>query len=212
MRGWHVDLLSRSDDPAKAAVDTDVLVIATPDDAIGDVAASVEPCEATLVVHMSGALAPGVLGHHPRRAGLHPLVSIPDADVGTVRLLGGCTFATAGDAGVLEIVALLGGKAIEIHDEQRVRYHAAACVAANHLVVLTGQVERLAQQVGVPADAYWDLMETTLENVRQLGSARSLTGPAARGDTETIARHLAALDARARPLYELLSKEAAAWT
>jgi predicted short-subunit dehydrogenase-like oxidoreductase (DUF2520 family) len=82
-------------------------------------------------------------------------------------------------------------------------------VAANHLVALAGQVERLAARVGVPTDAYWDLMAGALDNVRRLGAKAALTGPAARGDQATIERHLAALPADERPAYEIMSAEAA---
>jgi hypothetical protein len=44
---------------------------------------------------------------------------------------------------------------------------ATAAGAANHPVALCAQVEGLAGRAGVPLDAYWDLMETTLENVRR---------------------------------------------
>ena len=72
-------------------------------------------------------------------------------------------------------------------------YHATATIAANHLTALCAQVESLATDVGVPVDAYWTLMSTTLDNVAAVGPAAALTGPAARGDWDTIRAHLAAL-------------------
>jgi predicted short-subunit dehydrogenase-like oxidoreductase (DUF2520 family) len=195
--GWTVDgPLDRGADVSHAARGVDILVIATPDDTIAEVAASVAPGDA-VVVHLSGALGLDALETHPRRAGLHPLAALPDAETGRRRLLGGC------------IVADLGGRAVEVPDGQRALYHATAVVAANHLVALAGQVERLAARVGVPTDAYWDLMAGALDNVRRLGAKAALTGPAARGDRATIERHLAALPADERPAYEVMSAEAA---
>ena len=75
----------------------------------------------------------------------------------------------------------------------RARYHAAAAIAANHLVALLGQVERVAGPIGVPLDAYLDLARGAVDNVAALGPAAALTGPVARGDEATMARHRAAL-------------------
>ena len=90
----------------------------------------------------------------------------------------------------------------------RVRYHAAACVASNHLVALLGQVERLAAHAGVPFEAFLPLVTGTVENVDELGPAGALTGPVARGDDETVARHVDALPDDERDTYEALVREA----
>ena len=90
----------------------------------------------------------------------------------------------------------------------RVRYHAAACVASNHLVALLGQVERLAAHAGVPLEAFLPLVRGTVENVADLGPAAALTGPVARGDLETVARHLDELPDDERDAYRALVVEA----
>ena len=59
----------------------------------------------TVVVHLSGALGLDVLAPHPRRASLHPLVPLPSAEVGRVRLRSGITFAVAGDPVAAELAA-----------------------------------------------------------------------------------------------------------
>jgi predicted short-subunit dehydrogenase-like oxidoreductase (DUF2520 family) len=82
-------------------------------------------------------------------------------------------------------------------------------VAANHLVALCAQVERLAARVGVPVDAYWDMMAATLDNVAAHGPGAALTGPAARGDRATLARHIAAIGPTEEALYRVLSNAAA---
>jgi predicted short-subunit dehydrogenase-like oxidoreductase (DUF2520 family) len=120
-------------------------------------------------------------------------MSLPDAATGSRRLLDACTFAVEGDPLMAEVVASLGGRAIDVPATSRALYHATASIAANHLTALCAQVESLAEQVGVPVDAYWTLMRTTLDNVADVGPAAALTGPAARADWETIRAHLAAL-------------------
>jgi predicted short-subunit dehydrogenase-like oxidoreductase (DUF2520 family) len=114
----------------------------------------------------------------------------------------------AGDPVAAEVVRALGGRSFTVADADRAAYHAAACIAANHLVALMGQVERIAAPVGVPFEAYYDLAKAALDNVGVLGPVVALTGPAARGDTATIERHLAALPPEERPAYEAMAAEA----
>jgi predicted short-subunit dehydrogenase-like oxidoreductase (DUF2520 family) len=109
---------------------------------------------------------------------------------------------------VHRVVDDLDGRAVAVVDGDRAAYHAAAAVASNHLVALLGQVERLADAVGVPLEAFLDLAAGSLDNVRAVGPAAALTGPAARGDEATIAAHLAALAPDERATYEALVAEA----
>jgi predicted short-subunit dehydrogenase-like oxidoreductase (DUF2520 family) len=199
--GWDVaPMLGRRDDPADAAGGVDLLVLATPDDAIRDVARAVAPVASTVVAHLSGARGLDVLAPHERRAAVHPLVALPTPEVGAKRLVGGW-FAVAGDSLADEVVTALRGRSFTVEDADRATYHAAAVIASNHLVALMGQVERLAGDVGVPLDAYLDLAAATLDNVAELGPGAALTGPAARGDEATIRRHLRALPADERRAY-----------
>ena len=186
--GWEsAGLLGRADDPTAAAAGVDLLVLATPDAAIGEVAARVDPVPTTVVVHLSGATGLDVLGPHVRRASVHPLVSLPDVEVGARRLRG-AWFAVA--------------------TEDRATYHAAAAVASNHLVALLGQVARLADAIGVPLEAYLDLAAGLLDDVWTVGPSAALTGPAARGDEATVAAHLTALPAGERATHRALAAEA----
>ncbi len=178
-----------------AAAGVDVVIIATPDAAVAEVAAAIAPVDTTVVLHLSGALGLDVLAPHPRRGSLHPLMPLPSAEVGRVRLSSGITFAVAGDPVAGFLGRALGGRCIEIDDEHRAAYHAAACIAANHLVAVLGQVERVAAPAGLGVDAFLDLAAAALADVAEMGPAAALTGPAARGDEATLARHRAALAA-----------------
>lgn len=203
VKGWTVPpLLGRHDTLADAAGDVDALVIATPDDAVATVAALVRPSRDAVVLHLSGSLGPDVLGPHPRRAALHPLVALPDPETGAQRLMSGVTFAVAGDPFARTVVAALGGRAVEVPDDRRVAYHAAASIAANHVVALLGQVERVAASAGLPLDAFLPLARAAVEDAGRLGPRAALTGPAARGDWETLARHLDALPQGERAAYQ----------
>jgi predicted short-subunit dehydrogenase-like oxidoreductase (DUF2520 family) len=206
--GWHVEPpLGRHDDLHKAAVGVDLLVIATPDAAVATVAASVDPVPGTVVTHLAGSLGLDVLGAHSRRASVHPLVALPEPDTGAARLRG-AWFALAGDPFVRAVVDALGGRWFAVADNDRAAYHAAACIASNHLVALMGQAERVGAAAGVPPEAFLDLVRATVENVAALGPARALTGPAARGDWQTIERHRDALEPSELEAYDVMVAQA----
>lgn len=207
--GWDMaEPLGRGDDLSGAAEGVDLLVLAVPDGSVAEVAGAVRPVAATVVAHLAGSLALDVLAPHERRASVHPLVALPSAEVGAERLAAGAWFAVAGDPLAEQVVADLGGTAIEVADEHRVAYHAAAVIASNHLVALLGQAQRVADAAGVPLEAYLDLVRATVENVAELGPEAALTGPIARGDEQTVARHLAALDPAEREAYEAMAEAA----
>ena len=202
-------------DVGDAGRDADVVVIATPDAAIADVATALAPSlrPGALVVHLSGASTLHELdGVRLTRSdvetgALHPLQSLPSGDEGRDRLAGSWC-AVDGSPQVERIALTLGMRPFRVDATDRVRYHAAACVASNHLVALLGQVERLAATAGVPFEAFVPLVRGTVENVAELGPAAALTGPVARGDDETIARHVDALPVDERDGYRALLREA----
>ena len=183
------------------------MVIATPDAAIDAVAAEIAPAvrRDALVVHLSGARGLDALGAVPARTGaLHPLQTLPSADAGAARLPGAWC-AVAGDRQVWALARQLGMEPIEVADEDRAAYHAAACIASNHVVALLAQVERVAP---VPLDAFLPLIRATVDNVADLGAEAALTGPVARGDVETVRGHLDALSDADRDAYLALARRA----
>jgi predicted short-subunit dehydrogenase-like oxidoreductase (DUF2520 family) len=201
--GWDVvGFLGRHDDLADAARGVDILVIATPDDAVAPTAAAVAPVAGTTVLHLSGSLGLDVLAPHPRRAALHPLVPLPNAVVGATRLASGVTFAVSGEPVARQLALSLGGRVVEVADADRAIYHAAACIAANHVVALLGQVERVAASAGLDLEAFLPLTRAAVDDVAALGPRRALTGPAVRGDWDTLSRHLDALPAQERAGYQ----------
>jgi predicted short-subunit dehydrogenase-like oxidoreductase (DUF2520 family) len=208
--GWEVlPTLGRADDISAAAADTDLLLIATPDHAISDVAHAVKPVDRTVVAHLSGSAGLRPLVSHRRRAVLHPLVALPDPERGAERLVGAWFgLAEDGDPLVAEVVASLRGRIVHVAETGWARYHAAAVIASNHLVALLGQAERVGASVGAPVEAFLDLARGSLADVAELGPRGALTGPVSRGDTATVERHLDALPPDERAAYEAMVEEA----
>jgi predicted short-subunit dehydrogenase-like oxidoreductase (DUF2520 family) len=206
---------ARAVEVAAAGRGADLVVVATPDTAIAAAGAALAPSlpPGALVIHLSGASSlhelDGVLLARPdvEIGSLHPLQSLPTGDGGAERLAGSWC-AVDGAPRVERIALTLGMRPFRLDAAHRARYHAAACVASNHLVALLGQVERIAAKAGVPFEAFLPLVRGTVENVAELGPAAALTGPVARGDYETVARHVDTLPAEERDAYLALVREA----
>jgi predicted short-subunit dehydrogenase-like oxidoreductase (DUF2520 family) len=198
-----------------AGQDADLVVLATPDAAIATVARDLAPSlrPGALVVHLSGAASLHVLDQLASErpdveiGSLHPLQSLPNGALGRDRLPGSWC-AVDGSPRVERLASTLGMRPFRVDERDRVRYHATACVASNHLVALLGQVERLARSAGVPFEAFLPLVRATLDNVEQLGPTDALTGPVARRDLTTVAQHLDALPAEELDAYAVLAREA----
>jgi predicted short-subunit dehydrogenase-like oxidoreductase (DUF2520 family) len=185
-----------------------VILLAVPDDVLGDISRALVIPPSVVVAHLAGSRSAEVLVDHPLRGVLHPLVPLTgDAHDAAARLRG-ATFSVAGDRLLVEIAHSLDGRVLEISDEQRVAYHAAACVAANHLVALMASVEAIAAAAQLSLADFLPLARMALDDVAARGPQAALTGPAARGDLDTLARHLAVLPLSERAAYEALSARA----
>ncbi len=214
-----VALSSRAALVSEVGRGADLVIIATPDRAIDQAALTTAPSleKHALVIHLAGSRGLDAFQRlreqrpDVRVGALHPLQSFPSASAGLERLPGAWA-AVAGDPMTTEIAQLLGLRTFELPDSERVRYHAAAVVASNHLVALLGQVERLAQSCGVPFEAFRSLVQASVDNAFVLGPAEALTGPISRGDLTTVEQHLLALDPGDRDAYRALAREAARLT
>ena len=208
---------------ADAGGGAEVVAVAVPDRAIEAVAASVAERieDGTVVLHLSGALGLQVLGPVAMAGGvplaIHPLQTFADVG-GAIDALDGSAIAVTADreAGWRvgdALAADLGGRPFHLADEHRPVYHAAAVFASNYLVAVSGAAASLFEAAGVPDPlvAMRPLQEATLANIHRLGPRDALTGPAVRGDAETIDRNLEAIAVSAPGLvapYIALCREA----
>ena len=163
------------------------------DAVVAEVASRIYPVSTTAVLHLSGSLGLHVLAGHERRGSLHPLVPLPTPTIGAERLRSGVTLAVAGDGAARAMAEALGGHVVEVADEDRAAYHAAATVAANHVVALMGHLEAIASEAGLSLETFLPLARAAINDVEELGAAAALTGPASRADWETLQRHLDAI-------------------
>jgi predicted short-subunit dehydrogenase-like oxidoreductase (DUF2520 family) len=181
----------------------DLVLLCVPDRAIAEVAEAVPP--GPWVAHTSGACRLGELDPHERRFSMHPLQTFT-LTRGPEQLDGAWAAVSGESAGSVEagfeLARLLGLEPFELDDEERPAYHAGAAIASNYLVTIHWAAAELLRAAGAPPEALEPLMRRTIEN------GFELTGPIARGDWETVERHLAEIRARRpqlEPMYRALA-------
>jgi predicted short-subunit dehydrogenase-like oxidoreductase (DUF2520 family) len=182
----------------------DAVLLCVPDGQIAAAAAAVAP--GPMVGHCSGATGLGALVPH-EAFGLHPLMTITRRG-GDFRGAGAAVAGSSDRALTFagDLARALGMRPFAIADEDRAAYHAGAAMASNFLIALESAAQRVG---GVDRELLAPLVRAAVETWVAEGDA-ALTGPIARGDEETVARHREAIAERAPELLALYDVLAAA--
>lgn len=200
---------------------TDAVLLAVPDHVLPEMAHALagqgRPAPGLAALHTSGALSTEVLA--PLHAAgyavgsIHPLQTVAHPVTGAERLRG-AGFAVAGEPAARrlaqDMVRALEGDTLEIPVARRPLYHAAAVLASNGITALVAVAADLLVQAGTEPEravsALVSLAGGALDDVAAQGLHPGLTGPAVRGDLETVDLHLRALEGDAREVYRALSR------
>jgi pantoate--beta-alanine ligase len=183
----------------------ELVLLCVPDRAIAEVAAGIAP--GPWIAHVSGATPLSALDPHERRFAMHPLQSFsklrgPEQLDGAWAAVGAETDEAR--AAAFWLAETLGLRPFELDDSGRAAYHAGAAVASNYLVTLRRAAGSLLEAGGAPSEALDPLMRGVIDG------GFELTGPIARGDWETVDRHLAVIRRERPDLEELYLVLAAA--
>lgn len=198
-------------------LDVDVVLIAVPDSAVAAVCARLEVGPRQLVAHLAGALGLGHLAAARRKGArvgsIHPLRAFVRGQ--RQHFDGAAAGISGADATAREQLSQLarglGMMPIATGDRSRGLYHAAAVLAAGSQVALFSEALRAfrkATGASEPAarSALLPLALGALEKLRSSPAAEALTGPAVRGDLQTIAAHRKALPRDLVELYDALTR------
>jgi predicted short-subunit dehydrogenase-like oxidoreductase (DUF2520 family) len=198
------------------------VLLAVPDPAVGKVAAQLAEYahgsgeQAPVALHLAGAL--GVEPLQPLAdAGwetgvLHPLLAMhPDTPV---PLWQGALCSISGSALAREraqsLVHSIGAQAIELAQDQRLRYHAAAALLAQGAVALLHRSRAELLKLGLEADVarrgLSSLLTSVAVNLHSKEPREALSGPIARGDWDTVEAHREVAGPEARELQDLVRK------
>ena len=193
----HIGSVRAFAEPTALVDDVELVILAVPDDVVAGLAASIRLYAGQAIVHTSGVLGADVLapalGAGSQAGAFHPLVAFADLDR-ALAALPGATVAIEGDdelaAHLADMAEAIGAVPVRLAPGSKAAYHAAAVMAAGGVVALIDVIREIAAATGLDEAGalriYLPLLEQTVANARALGVARSLTGPAPRGDAGTI--------------------------
>lgn len=199
--------------PVDALPDCDVVLLGVPDQALEEVAGTLGAVvRSAVLVHLAGSV-----GVEPLRSArpaaacaIHPVQACPDVDTAIARLPGsawGITCSEGATAWARGLVSDdLDGRPVEVREEDRPLWHAAAVTTSNGIAALMATGEALLRSIGVGSsvDVLGPIAAGTVANARAVGGgAVALTGPVVRGEADVIRRHLVAVGERAPDLVEV---------
>ncbi len=176
-------------------VPADVYILAIADRAIGDLAGTLGIGDA-LVVHTSGAQPLESLSPIPRRGVFYPLQSFSrerNISFEGVPMLLECSRQE--DLELLkQLCSALGCNPVAADSRQRLTAHLSAVFTNNfttHLVHLAGEI---CESHGLDPHMLKPLLRETVDKLGSLSPYEAQTGPARRGDLNTLQRHRELLD------------------
>ncbi|MGA8622178.1 MAG: DUF2520 domain-containing protein [Candidatus Sulfotelmatobacter sp.] len=202
-----------------ARIRAEIVWFCVPDGEIANAAKSLARAagwKGKVALHSSGALASDELDSLRRRgaavASVHPLMTFVR---GSRPLLAGVPFALEGSQKAVKaargVVSDLRGLGFTVRKRQKEAYHAWGMFVSPLLTALLAASERVAVVAGVSRKAArartLPILQQTLANYACLGAPGSFSGPIARGDIETVKKHLRVLGgiSGAREVYVALA-------
>jgi len=195
---------------ASEILDADVYILAVKDDVIAEIAEQLK-LHYKIVVHTSGTNSKDLLATSSSNFGIfYPLQTMKKnskVDFKNVPIL----VEGNNQATVLKLEALAKTISQNVHrvdEEQRKWIHVAAVFANNFTNHLYTVSESILLGHGLPFDILKPLIYRSIENMQHNSPAELQTGPAVRGDMQTIEKHLMLLgdDARLKKIYEILTQ------
>lgn len=184
----------------------DVIFICVPDDDIPNVAARLSNSNIDWsnksVVHCSGNLFSDELNAVSEKgaqiASMHPLQTFHRGD--RANRFDGIFVSLEGSNPLCDklknLLTTVGAKPLKVRKEQKQILHIAAVFASNYVVAVLHEAEKLISENGIENSLkpLEPLIHQTIDNALNSGPAKALSGPVARGDEDSVCKHLDALE------------------
>ena len=198
----------------------DTIFLTVPDGQIEPVAKALDKYADTLegkrIIHTSGALSSRVFSGMKSRIygySIHPIYATNDK-YSSYKEFRNCFITIEGDEAYAQdfvrMFETLGHGCRIISAEDKSRYHAACVMASNLVIGLYKLAADNLSQCGFTPDeaeqALKPLFQNNAENLMAYGMRDALTGPVARGDVETVKKHLSVLQGSSLDAYKALTR------
>src|SRR5277367_614505 len=188
----------------QAALDADVILLATPDAALVAVSRELAGIAGTkwrgkIILHTSGALDHGVLAPLARKgastASMHPMQTFSGRTAPNLKnIIFSIEGAPSASRVAQKIARSLGGIPVLIQSKHKPAYHAAGTTVAGHALGLVESATQSLVNIGFTRrrahQALLPLIRQMLDNYERFGPQAAWTGPLSRGDYATIAKHV----------------------
>ena len=200
------------DDIADIADDADCYFYAISDDAIASVAkamAAKPQVRNALHLHTSGSVPLQVISDlFPQAAVFYPFQTFSMEQIVDLSDVPFFIEATTDDAlqSAKSLAQRLSTKVFEAGSEQRRRLHLAGVFANNFSNAMFAIAEQQMQKAGLPFSVLMPLIQQTAGKVETMTPCQAQTGPAARGDVNTIKEHLEMLSGQEKEIYKLITQ------
>lgn len=199
-------------DISKINLYASLYIIAVSDDAIAEVIAKM-PKVTGIVVHTSGTSKSSLLKSRFKNWGIfYPLQSFTAGrklDYNKIPILITSESKKISEY-LTEVASSIGSSVFHLEDSSRIHIHIVAVMInnfTNHLLVLADEYMKDHE---LPSHLFHSLLLETVHKAIDLGAANSQTGPAKRGDMNTIHQHLQVIEEQDIPammgLYKMFTK------
>jgi len=200
-----------TDDIEKINNEADMYIIAVKDDAVKEIVSKINFKNA-IVVHTSGSLDINILKDSAQNYGVfYPLQSFKKdkkIDIKTVPI---CLEANNTDTSLKlkEIAEKLSENVHFVSSENRIKLHIAAIFLNNFSNFMLTVSRDILKENNLPNDLLEPLLKETKEKLSLKNPELYQTGPAKRGDTDLVEKHLELLqqNEQQKTLYKLISSE-----
>ena len=211
-RGRKVAELAHTEWGGSDIAEADLYLISVSDNAVAEVAQSLQLPENAVVAHTAGCCTLDSLVPHKHRAVFYPFQTFTagrkvDFTKGYIFVEGATNHALAV---VDEVAHALTSNVLPADSARRAVIHLSGVFACNFANAMYANAAEILAKEGLPFDIVAPVIEETAKKViESKNPAKSQTGPARRGDTQTLNRHRTMLadEPRTREIYDKISED-----
>ena len=211
-RGRKIAELAQSEWSAEKLAEADLYLISVSDNAVAEVAKSLPIPESAVVAHTAGCCTLDSLAPHTHRAVFYPFQTFSAGR--KVNFKKGFIFVEGATDHALQVVEevahALTENVMPADTTRRAVIHLSGVFACNFANAMYANAAEVLASEGLPFDIVAPVIEETAKKVvKSKNPAHSQTGPARRGDSQTLERHrkMLANEPQKRELYDKISED-----